>query len=202
MEDNIDIDEQIKKIKEQMSQGFDDPDNSMFRMSEELSLSSDEFSDEETAKEEKIIDPKGDIMPAERFYQPEQEENWQDPFGRINENDAVKKFVIYISKEFLPEIENLDTDARSAFVNDALQIKREMDKKDRRLFLYTRLLKHVFICILTISIAIPFLFWLVQKSIVVTQENYGYVQNSFQVLYTQKEKRQQKATGVRVTRPR
>lgn len=209
MEENFDFDAQINKIKNQMKEEFkdnNDSDNSVFRAGEEeISedvinlLPSDEpsldnyFSGEENITEAKepvseefLTDSPQEANIESALEAESQYSDWQDPFGGVYENDAVKKYVIYVSKEFVPYIDDLDSDARSAFVNDALQLKTELGSRDRKLFLFTKALKHIFISILTLIVAIPCLFWLADKSIMATINNYSYVQQNFEKLYKER----------------
>ena len=213
MADNLDdIKSQVDKIKEQMALGVDDPDNSMFRMDDNSGdLLPPELMDEPMPAQ--TLEAQGDLLTQEnqapqevqeelQISEEENNEDWDDPFGDVFENDAVKKYVIYISKDFVPEFDKLSTDARSAMINEALSVKAEVDRKSERVFLYTRLVKHVLVCIFTIVISVPFLFWLANKSIAVTAQNYGYVQKNFENLYKERIDRERNIQTLDVLRSR
>lgn len=212
MEENFDIDEHINKIKAQMGEDIKDPDNSMFRVQNDASLMPEEFL-EDVKNDEPSLDNYAQNEPEEPAIEQniEQQEiiepqsahydQWQDPFGQIYENDAVKKYVIYISKDFVPYIDDLDTDARSAFINEALQLKTELDAKDCRWYHLLRVFKHVIISALVLLLAIPVLFWVANKSIIVTRDNYGYVQQSFEKLYKERADRERAMRHYRLNNP-
>lgn len=213
MADNLDdIKSQVDKIKEQMALGVDDPDNSMFRMDDNSGdLLPPELMDEPMPAQ--TLEAQGDLLTQEnqapqevqeelQISEEENNEDWDDPFGDVFENDAVKKYVIYISKDFVSEFDKLSTDARSAMINEALSVKAEVDRKSERVFLYTRLVKHVLVCIFTIVISVPFLFWLANKSIAVTAQNYGYVQKNFENLYKERIDRERNMQTLDVLRSR
>jgi len=210
--EEFDIDAQINKIKAQMG----NMDNSIFRddfdlPSDEPSLgeiASEEPTLEEVVEQEPFVQETEQISdvqetdfqetnaqesfeehhvePTNRFFEPLEQEPEVDPFGEIEENNAVKKYVIYVSQDFVPYIDEMDADARSAYINEALQIKQDYEAKENKLFLYIKLIKHAFVCVLTLIFAIPALFWLANKSIIVTKENYSYVQKNFEKLYDER----------------
>lgn len=102
------------------------------------------------------------------------------------ENEAVKKYVVYISKDFVPTIDTLSVDERSAYINDAIQLKldsldRKKQQKKRLKFLFHLILIFVVVCVLT-----PFALLLINKAMLATFENYKYSQDNFEKLYRQK----------------
>src|SRR5699024_4527221 len=110
------------------------------------------------------------------------------------------KYVIYISKDFVPYIDNMDKDARSAYVNEAIQLKIDLEGKDRKWHLFKRVLRHVIVSVFTLVIAVPALFWLADKSITATVQNYGYVQKNFEKLYKDKIEREKAVREIQQMR--
>lgn len=128
-----------------------------------------------------------------------QESEWHDPFG-TNDNDAVKKYVIYIAKDFVPFVDDMDKDARSAFVNESIQLKLQMEGKDRKWHAFARVLRHIIVSVFTLLVAVPALFWLADKSITATVQNYQYVQQNFEKLYKDKAERDKAAREIQQMR--
>lgn len=100
-----------------------------------------------------------------------------------NSNDVVKKYIIYISKEFIPIVDKLTPDERSAYINDAIQIKvdaldEKVQKNKKRAFLI-----HLAIAIAVFVFSTPFILYITNKAFMATFDNYKYSQDNFERLY-------------------
>ena len=216
MEENFDIDKHIDKIKSQMGEeqtqtpGLEDVPSDVINSlpNDEPSLenyNSQEESkeqaqqetdtDEQTPQDEQADEQESEAKKEENIY----ENEWQDPFG-TNENDAVKKYVIYISKDFVPYVDNMNKDERSAYVNEAIQLKLDLEGKYRKWHLFKRVLRHIIVSVFTLVIAVPSLFWLADKSITATVQNYGYVQKNFEKLYKERVDREKAIKEIQTLR--
>ena len=211
MEENFDIDKHINKIKSQMEQEpevsniSDVPEDVLADIPNlEPSLEGYGEAEEQTVAQE-LQNPGQVSQEAQNDFQSEpiaeeelpsaHESEWHDPFG-TNENDAVKKYVIYIAKDFVPYVDHMDKDARSAFVNESIQLKLQMEGKDRKWHAFVRVLRHIIVSVFTLLIAVPALFWLADKSISATVQNYEYVQKNFEKLYKDKAERDKAAREI------
>ena len=211
MEENFDIDKHINKIKSQMEQEhevsniYDVPEDVLADIPNlEPSLEGYGEAEEQTVAQE-LQNPGQVSQEAQNDFQSEpiaeeelpsaHESEWHDPFG-TNENDAVKKYVIYIAKDFVPYVDHMDKDARSAFVNESIQLKLQMEGKDRKWHAFVRVLRHIIVSVFTLLIAVPALFWLADKSISATVQNYEYVQKNFEKLYKDKAERDKAAREI------
>ena len=211
MEENFDIDKHINKIKSQMEQEpevsnvSDVPQDVLADIPNlEPSLEGYGEAEEQTVAQE-LQNPGQVSQEAQNDFQSEpiaeeelpsaHESEWHDPFG-TNENDAVKKYVIYIAKDFVPYVDHMDKDARSAFVNESIQLKLQMEGKDRKWHAFVRVLRHIIVSVFTLLIAVPALFWLADKSISATVQNYEYVQKNFEKLYKDKAERDKAAREI------
>ena len=211
MEENFDIDKHINKIKSQMEQEpevsnvSDVPQDVLADIPNlEPSLEGYGEAEEQTVAQE-LENPEQVSQEAQNDFQSEpiaeeelpsaHESEWHDPFG-TNENDAVKKYVIYIAKDFVPYVDHMDKDARSAFVNESIQLKLQMEGKDRKWHAFVRVLRHIIVSVFTLLIAVPALFWLADKSISATVQNYEYVQKNFEKLYKDKAERDKAAREI------
>ena len=147
----------------------------------------------------------GNEMPEEEPEEPESieeieeaiEELEEEPEDELNQgiskweelnsdNDVVKKYIVYISKDFIPYIDSLSADERSAYINDAIQTKLDLEDIKKQKQKKTRLLIHLIITILTICFITPFALLGVHKAIMMTFENYKYSQDNFEKLYKQR----------------
>ena len=211
MEENFDIDKHIDKIKSQIEQEpdvsniSDVPEDVLADIPNlEPSLEGYGEAEEQTVAQE-LQNPGQVSQEAQNDFQSEpiaeeelpsaHESEWHDPFG-TNENDAVKKYVIYIAKDFVPYVDHMDKDARSAFVNESIQLKLQMEGKDRKWHAFVRVLRHIIVSVFTLLIAVPALFWLADKSISATVQNYEYVQKNFEKLYKDKAERDKAAREI------
>ncbi|GBF23260.1 hypothetical protein tpqmel_0664 [Candidatus Gastranaerophilus sp. (ex Termes propinquus)] len=118
--------------------------------------------------------------------EPVPEQRWDDPFASIDAGVAVKKYIIYISRDFVDTLDLLDIDARNAYVNDALQLKYEIEKKSAKIEKFKRAVKHVAIVATTLVVGVPLTFFIINKSIDLTIANYSYIQTSFENLYRER----------------
>ncbi len=144
---------------------------------------------EEAAEVEKIDEPVNselDKETKEANYEqdlPQEPNQWEE---LDNEDSVVKKYIFYVSKDFVPLIDSLTTDERSAYINDAIQRKidaeYELSAEDKK----KKILTHLIVMILTFFIVTPLVLFLVHKSIMVTFENYKYSQDNFEKLYKQR----------------
>jgi len=100
-----------------------------------------------------------------------------------NNNEVVKKYIIYIARDYVPYIDRLSVDQRSAYVNDAIQKKIDYDEEEERIAKKKNLAKHIVLFILTFFIAMPFMILIIDKAIIATMENYKYSQENFEKLY-------------------
>lgn len=215
MEENFDIDKHINKIKSQMEQesevsNVSDVPQDVLADIPNLEPSLEGYGEaEEQAVAQELENPEQVSQGAQNDFQSEpiaqeelpsaQESEWHDPFG-TNENDAVKKYVIYIAKDFVPYVDHMDKDARSAFVNESIQLKLQMEGKDRKWHAFVRVLRHIIVSVFTLLIAVPALFWLADKSITATVQNYQYVQQNFEKLYKDKAERDKAAREIQQMR--
>ena len=212
MEENFDIDKHIDKIKSQMDEeqtqtpGLEDVPSDVINSLPNDEPSLENYNSQEESKEQAQQETDTDEQTPQDEHESEakKEENiyeneWQDPFG-TNENDAVKKYVIYISKDFVPYVDNMNKDERSAYVNEAIQLKLDLEGKDRKWHLFKRVLRHIIVSVFTLVIAVPSLFWLADKSITATVQNYGYVQKNFEKLYKERVDREKAIKEIQTLR--
>ena len=101
-------------------------------------------------------------------------------------NSIVKKYIFYVAKDFTSYIDNLSTDDRNVFINDAIQLKLDTLDEKKQQNKKKKLMTHLVLMILTFIIATPLFLFLVNKSIMMTFDNYKYSQDNFEKLYKQR----------------
>ncbi len=106
-----------------------------------------------------------------------------------DEDYVVKKYNVYISKDFVPYIDNLSTNELSAYINDAIQKKIDIEESERTGERKQRILGHFIVAIITAIIFTPVLLYTAHKSITTTLNNYKYSQDNFEKLYADKLKK-------------
>ena len=105
----------------------------------------------------------------------------------FDENNAVvKKYIFYVSKDFVPIIDELTLDERSAYINDAIQKKIDLENEQKQKELKRKLVIHFILMVLTICLSAPFVIFLAHKAIIATFDNYKYSQENFEKLYKQR----------------
>jgi len=160
---------------------------SMFSASED-----DEVPDFPSKNKDKTIGKETDeneaLQNAMAFAQASlaQSGEWKDPFEEIEESIAVKKYIIYVNKDFVEKLDAMDTDTRNAYVNESLQLKKDTERGVIKRRAVEKTFKHVVAAFATIIIGTPIVFFLINKSIDLTLANYDYVQKNFEVLYKQR----------------
>ena len=98
-------------------------------------------------------------------------------------NAVVKKYIVNVAKENVPYIDRLSVEQRNNFINEAIQIKLEVDNEQEKLDKKKNLAKHMLLFILTFFIVMTFMILIIDKAIVATMENYKYSQENFEKLY-------------------
>ena len=101
-------------------------------------------------------------------------------------NSVVKKYIFYVSKDFTPYLDDLTTDQRSAYINDAIQKKIDLEQEKNKINEKKRITNHFIIMALTFLIATPVTLLFAHKAIMATFENYKYSQENFEKLYRQR----------------
>ena len=99
-----------------------------------------------------------------------------------------KKFVIYIEPENLDFIEGLTLKERKRLINNVLHEQDDLSKRRREAQERAKFTKQVIIMVLTVVLALPIFFVLLNKSVEVTILNYQQAQQNFVKLYKEQGK--------------
>jgi Fe2+ transport system protein B len=169
------IQELLKEINNNNAQTSKEVENAEENIQENVEELQNNQEDEEN------IDHIHDELHEFHHGDPDHEKHWSN-----EEDSAIKKYIVYISKNYVPYIDNLTTDERSAYINDAIQKKLDEEENKRHSNKKKRVLSNVIVMCLTFFIALPIAIFVINKSILATFENYKYSQENFEKLYKQK----------------
>lgn len=190
--------ENLKDLEavEELSDFDDDNDNELPELEEDLIDEQDKF-------ENQVEENEQENLPVEEIKE-EQQQNETEEVAELNDevvekqeelslweeldenNSVVKKYIFYISKDFVPYIDNLSADKRSAYINDAIQIKIDLENEKKHKEKKIKLITHFVVMILTFCLMAPFVLFGVHKAIMATFDNYKYSQENFEKLYKQR----------------
>ncbi len=177
-QDDIEIAE--VNLQEQMKKLAQDDEASMFH---KQNINEQEAQPQNETEPEK--DSNENIPQTTEKEKPQEEKTVQSPWEEYaqEEDNAVKKYIFYVSKDFVSIIDKLSTDERTAYINDAIQKKIDIEHENHKKNAKRKILTHMVIMILTFIIMTPFVLLLAHKAILATFENYKYSQESFEKLY-------------------
>ena len=120
----------------------------------------------------------------EETQEPIEKEQEVSPWEELDENNSVvKKYIFYVSKDFVPYIDKLTTDERSAYINDAIQIKIDLENEQKQKQLKKKLATHFIIMCMAMCLFAPIALFIAHKAIMATFDNYKYSQENFEKLY-------------------
>lgn len=149
----------------------------------------DDFSNVEITKPQDELQEAQENMDLDEKKSVEEQKKSQDLsiWEEFDENNAVvKKYIFYVSKDFVPIIDELTLDERSAYINDAIQKKIDLENEQKQKELKRKLVIHFILMVLTICLSAPFVIFLAHKAIIATFDNYKYSQENFEKLYKQR----------------
>ena len=167
---------------------FDEDENSAPEIDEDLASLD---SENEPLQEEIIEEPVQETseLPVqeqaqEETQEPIEKEQEVSPWEELDENNSVvKKYIFYVSKDFVPYIDKLTTDERSAYINDAIQIKIDLENEQKQKQLKKKLATHFIIMCMAMCLFAPIALFIAHKAIMATFDNYKYSQENFEKLY-------------------
>ena len=127
MEDNKEKNFDDKTMFHEDFKDFDEEENSIPEIDEDLASSEIKKEIEKTLEQ-----PQEEIVQIEE-KKPTQQEQELSAWEELDENNSVvKKYIFYVSKDFVPYIDKLTTDERSAYINDAIQKKIDLEDEQKQ----------------------------------------------------------------------
>ena len=113
----------------------------------------------------------------------EEQKNYNDSLDFLDNNVKYSKYVIYIDPENTDFIESLTVKERKNLINRILREQDDIAITKRRLGMIHTIIKHTIIAVLTVSIAIPIMYFTINASLEATIDNYRRSQTIFKTLY-------------------
>ena len=105
---------------------------------------------------------------------------------KAENSSPLKKYVFNVSRDFVDTIDSLTIDERTAYINDAIQMKIDSNNQTRQSNKFNEIITQAVIVFLTVCIVTPIAIFIMNKAIMVTFENYKYSQTNFEKLYKQR----------------
>ena len=183
IEKNIDnIEPQFEDFKEDFEQTAEQTDLQAENFEEDFEQDfSHKFDDEHQLEEiQKKLMEQCASQGFDEYNQSSDITPWQQ---EDEEDSAIKKYIFYVSKDFVPYIDDLSMDERSAYINDAIQTKIDLENEEIQKEKKKKALSHLTVMILTMCLCAPVVLFCVHKTIMATFENYKYSQENFEKLY-------------------
>ena len=103
-------------------------------------------------------------------------------------NVKYSKYVIYIDPENTEFINSLTVKERKNLINRIIREQDDIAITKRRLCIVQTVLKHSIVAIITIAIAIPITYWVINASLEASIDNYRRSKTAFKTLYREKGK--------------
>lgn len=114
--------------------------------------------------------------------------NYNDSLDYLDENIKYSKYVIYIDPENTEFIESLTVKERKNLINRILREQDDIALTKKRFNLIQDIIKHSIVAIITISLAIPVIYYTINASLEASINNYRNSQSMFKTLYKEKGK--------------
>lgn len=114
--------------------------------------------------------------------------NYNESLDFLDNNVKYSKYVIYIDPQNKEFIESLTVKERKNLINRILREQDDIAITKRRLNLVQTVIKHVIVSIVTVSISIPLVYWIINSSLEASIDNYRRSQTIFKTLYKEKGK--------------
>lgn len=105
---------------------------------------------------------------------------------KAENSSPLKKYIFNVSRDFVDTIDSLTIDERTAYINDAIQMKIDLNNQTRQSNKFNEIITQAVVVFLTVCIVTPIAIFIMNKAIMVTFENYKYSQTNFEKLYKQR----------------
>lgn len=113
---------------------------------------------------------------------------YNENLDTLDNNVKYDKYVIYIEPENKDFIESLTVKERKNLINRILREQDDIALTKRRYKLALAVIKHIVVAIITLSLSIPAVLWLVNRSLEASINNYRQSKIIFKDLYKEKGK--------------
>lgn len=113
---------------------------------------------------------------------------YNETLDLADNNIKYSKYVIYIDPENTEFMDSLTVKERKNLINRIIREQDDIALTKRRLNIVKNVLKHTVVAVITIAIAIPISYWIVNASLEATIDNYKRSKTAFKTLYREKGK--------------
>lgn len=113
---------------------------------------------------------------------------YNENLDTLDNNVKYDKYVIYIEPENKDFIESLTVKERKNLINRILREQDDIALTKKRYKLVLTVMKHIIVAIITLSLSIPAVLWLVNNSLEASINNYRQSKTIFKDLYKEKGK--------------
>ena len=113
---------------------------------------------------------------------------YNETLDLADNNIKYSKYVIYIDPENTEFMDSLTVKERKNLINRIIREQDDIALTKRRLGLVQTVLKHSIIAVITIAIAIPVTYWIINASLEASIDNYRRSKTAFKTLYREKGK--------------
>lgn len=114
--------------------------------------------------------------------------DYNESLDFVDDNINYSKYVIYIEPENKPYMDSLTVKERKNLINRILREQDSIALTKRRFWLIQTVIKHSIVAIITVSLAIPALYWLINTSLETSINNHKRSEKIFKTLYREKGK--------------
>ena len=108
---------------------------------------------------------------------------YREGLNYIDNNVKYSKYVIYIDPENKDFIDSLTVKERKNLINRIIKEQDAIALTKRRLNKMQTIIFHTIVIIITLTLSVPIIYWLINTSLEVTINNYRQSQSTFEVLY-------------------
>lgn len=118
----------------------------------------------------------------------QEEIDYNESLDYLDDNVKYSKYVIYIDPENTDFIESLTVKERKNLINRIIREQDDIALTKKRLNIIQAIIKHSIVAIITISIAVPVVYWTINASLEASINNYRRSQTLFKTMYRDKGK--------------
>ena len=150
----------------------------------EIKQSADQASDQES-----VVAPANDgiesITGGNIVEKPINKDNaeYRESLNYIDDNVNYSKYVIYIDPENKDFIDSLTVKERKNLINRIIKEQDAIALTKRRLNKMQTIIMHIIVAIMTVTLAVPCIYWTINASLEATINNYRTSQTAFGQLY-------------------
>ena len=138
--------------------------------------------DQELEAEEEPIETVSDGNITERPLTPQVKE-YNESLDFLDGNVKYSKYVIYIEPNNVDFIDGLTVKERKNLINNILRQQDDISITKQRFSLLQTVIRQIIIAVLTISVSIPLVYYVINASLEATIDNHRRSQVNWQVLY-------------------